>query len=412
MRNKKILQINTTVNYGSHGRIAEEIGTMAIQKGWDSYIAFGRYERPSKSNLIKIGDGFDIKLHGLQTRLFDRHGLGSKNATKDLVKKIQDIQPDIIHLHNIHGYYLNYEVLFAYLSSVDTPVVWTLHDCWAFTGHCPHFEFVGCQKWVTQCFNCPQYKMYPGSFFYDGSRSNYLNKKNAFNSVSNLTIVAVSDWLARLVRESFLGHHRLEMIHNGINTTTFMPVDPGDSISRFNLENQFVILGVASPWTEKKGLMEFLKLAETLGVNDTIVLVGLDAKTIKQLPENVVGIERTENITALISLYSTAHVFINPTFEDNFPSTNLEALACGTPVITYRTGGSIEAVDHNTGFVVNQGDIEGLIAAIEIIKRKGKEAFSDACRERVRQLFDANDRYSDYFNLYDSVLSNSHKKEL
>lgn len=400
----KILQINTVVNSGSTGRIAEEIGQMAIKAGWESYIAYGRNERPSSSNLIKIGTDKDVKLHGLQTRLFDRHGLGSKNATFDFIQKVEKIKPDIVHLHNIHGYYINIEVLFHYLKNAKVPVVWTFHDCWPLTGHCSHFMFVECDKWKTQCYDCPQKTRYPASYFIDRSKKNYILKKELFNSLPNLTLVPVSQWLAGILQESFLLNYPIKVINNGINTEVFKPSLSSDFRNKYGLEDKFILLGVASVWEERKGLKDFIELSKLLDSGYQIVLVGLTKKQIKQLPENILGIERTENVEELADIYSTSDVFINPTYEDNFPTTNLESLACGTPVITYKTGGGPEAIDVSTGIVVEQGNINKLVEAIFTIKKIGKQYYSDACVNRAHKLYKKEDRYKEYIDLYESLL--------
>jgi len=250
---RTLLQINSVVNSGSTGRIAEEIGQTAISQGWESYIAYGRNKRLSQSQLIKIGTDWDIKMHGLQTRLFDRHGLGSKSATQIFIKQIEAIKPDIIHLHNIHGYYLNIEVLFNFLASTQIPVLWTLHDCWPFTGHCVYFDFVGCKKWLTQCNNCPQTRTYPASFFLDRSTQNFNLKKELFTGVHNLTLVPVSQWLANLLRQSFLKNLPIQVINNGIDIETFKPVPSNNLRFKFKLQSKFIIIGVANIWSERKG---------------------------------------------------------------------------------------------------------------------------------------------------------------
>ena len=402
---RTLLQINTVVNSGSTGRIAEDIGQLAISKNWKSYIAYGRNERPSKSNLIKIGNNWDIKWHGLQTRLFDKHGLGSINATNKLVKQIKEIAPDIIHIHNIHGYYLNIKILFNYLSKTEIPVIWTLHDCWPITGHCVYFDFVGCHKWKTQCYACPQKYTYPASYFFDRSRLNYKLKSEFFRSSSNLTLVPVSNWLAGILRESFLSKKSIQVIHNGINNNVFHPLHKKIKIrEKYNLKNRFIILGVASVWSPRKGLNDFVELSEKLNPNYQIILVGLSKKQIRTLPSNILGIEKTEDVNELVELYSASDVFVNPTYEDNFPTTNLEAMACGTPVITYKTGGSPEAIDENTGIVVENGNIEELIKAITQILRKGKESYSKDCIQRVYDHFRKEDRFNEYLQLYESRL--------
>ena len=399
-----LLQINTIINSGSHGKIAEAIGNMVMEQGWDSFIAYGRRPRASKSKLIKIGTKWDIGWHVLQTRLFDRHGLASRRATKNLIKRIKTIQPDIIHLHNIHGYYLNIEILFAYVSNANIPVVWTLHDCWSFTGHCSYFDFIKCEKWKSQCKACPQKEEYPSSFFIDRSEKNFLLKKELFSNLSNITLVPVSNWLKDILKESFLKNSPVKVIYNGINTDVFYPVASKAIRTKYNLHEKFIILGVASPWSLRKGLKDFIKLSEKLGLGYQIILVGLSSKQKNALPKNIIGIERTENFNELVQLYSVSDVFVNPTYEDNFPTTNLESLACGTPVVTYRTGGSPEAIDSSTGMVVDKGDMDGLINAIQQIHLKGKSFYSSACRARAVQLFSKEDRFKEYMDLYQELL--------
>ena len=398
-----LFQINTSVNSCSHGRIAEEISKLAIEQGWESYIAYGRAKMPSVSHTIKIGTHWDIKWHGLETRLFDRHGLASKKATKDLIMQIEKIQPDIIHLHNIHGYYLNIEILFDYLAKANIPVVWTFHDCWGLTGHCSNFEFIGCEKWKTQCYSCPQIREYPASYFIDRSTKNYLLKKKLFTSVKNMSIIPVSNWLRDIVKFSILAQYPIQVINNGIDTHIFTPMNGNAMRQKLGLINSFILLGVANVWKSRKGLDDFLQLSKELSNNCKIVLVGLSNKQLNKLPSNIIGIARTENVGQLAELYSIADLFINPTWEDNFPTSNLEALACGTPVLTYNTGGSIEAITPEIGFVVEQGDINGILNAVNIVKEKGKTYYSNACRERAVKFYNNEDRYQEYIDLYNKI---------
>src|SRR5690554_899943 len=401
---KKLLQINSVVNSGSTGRIAEEIAHTAIASGWESYIAFGRNERYSESNLIRIGNDLGIKMHGLQTRLFDRHGLGSVKSTKLFIQQVDKIKPDIIHLHNIHGYYINIEILFNYLSKVDVPVVWTLHDCWSITGHCTHFSYVGCEKWRTKCYSCPQKNEYPASLFIDRSEKNYILKNELFNSLSNLTLVPVSQWLSDILKDSFLQKYPSSVINNGINTSVFKPFGNNEFRERYGLQNKFILLGVAGIWSQRKGLEDFIELSKTLGADYQIILVGLTRKQKDQLPVEILGIERTESVEELAELYASSDVYINTTYEDTFPTTNLESLACGTPVITYNTGGSPESIDESTGIVVEQGNISKLVEAIRVIKDNGKQYYSDACVNRVNRLYKKEDRYKEYIDLYESLI--------
>lgn len=405
IQNKKsLLQINTVVNSGSHGRIAEELGLLAMENGWASYIAYGRNTRPSKSELIKIGNNRDIYLHGLQTRLFDRHGLGSRSATRELIRQMDEIDPSIIHLHNIHGYYLNIEVLFNYLASKKTPVVWTFHDCWAFTGHCTHFDYIGCLKWKTECFCCPQKSEYPSSILFDRSRRNYALKRKLFTSVKNLHIVTVSDWLKDIVRLSFFSDHPVTVINNGIDTNEFTPTENSALRIKYNLNGKFIILGVASVWSARKGLGVFLKLSEILDDSFSIVLVGLNANQIRNLPDSITAIPRTESIKELSQLYSMADVYLNPSVEETFGLTTIESMACGTPAIVFNATALPEVITDQTGFVVEKGDIQSIIDCIIKVKLEEKSKFSAQCIERVKDFYNKNDCYQHYFKLYDSLL--------
>lgn len=397
----KALQINTTVSTTSTGRIAEEIGQTLQNHGHESFIAYKNLgPQGSKSDLIKIGDNLDVYLHGLKSRLLDQHGFGSKRATKNLLQKIIDIDPDVIGLHNLHGYYLNVEVLFNFLKKVQKPVIWTLHDCWPFTGHCSFFDYVSCEKWKTECHNCPLSDKYPASWLIDNSKKNFHRKKRLFNGLKNLIIVTPSRWLKNLVSQSFLSDYPVQVIHNGIDLEQFKPVETGRFEAKYKLSGKNILLGVASVWDRRKGLKYFLELSKHLDDSFRIILIGLPDEKIKQLPENIIGIQRTENIDELVSFYSAADVFVNPTLVDNFPTTNLEALACGTPVITFDTGGSPEAIDQDTGMVVQRGDSKGLHISVSKIVENGKPFYEKSCRHRAVKLYNKKDRFRDYLNLY------------
>lgn len=400
----KLLQINSVVNSGSTGRIAEEIGQAAISVGWDSLIAFGRDEKPSTSKLIKIGNDWDIKIHGLQTRLFDRHGLASKNSTRDFIKHFELFKPDIVHLHNIHGYYLNYELLFSFLKEVNIPVVWTLHDCWPFTGHCAHFSFVGCEKWKSHCYSCPQKKEYPTSLIFDRSKKNFKLKKKRFTSLPNLTLVPVSNWLSCILKESFLKIYPIKVINNGINTEVFRPITDHKFRIKHQLEVKFILLGVASIWSPRKGLRDYLELSKLLDDNYQIVLVGLTREQINKLPDNILGLERTGSVEELVELYSAADIVLNLSYEETFGLTTAEGFACGTPGIVYNATASPELIDDSTGFVVEPGDLNGLMDAIKKIKVNGKEYYSNACVNRAQRHYRKEDRFKEYIELYESLL--------
>lgn len=398
----RILQINVTCNWGSTGRIAEDIGKLIIKGGGENYIAFGREYNNSQSQLIRIGNKLDIYKHVIQSRLFDKHGLSSKKTTIKFLERIKEIKPDIIHLHNIHGYFLNFPILFGYLSKADIPVVWTLHDCWAFTGHCAYFDYVNCDRWKIQCYDCKALNTYPKAFI-DSSHKNYLLKKEYLTNIPNMVLVPVSHWLDKLVSESFLSHYKTSVIHNGINIDLFKPIIDERIIDKYQLKERFIILGLTNIWAERKGLNDILQLNQLIDHDKfQIVLVGLTKKQIKKLPLSIIGIPRTDSIEDLVKLYSHAGVYINPTWEDNFPTTNLEALACGTPVITYNTGGSPEAIDEKTGYVVPRGDVQKLHEAIKKVQ-EGNIKRED-CRLRAEKLYNKEDRFKEYIELYKSLL--------
>ena len=406
---KKLLQINPVIRTNtSTGRIMQEIGELAMANGWDSYIAYsgGRDGiKPCKSKLMPVGGKADVAFHGLWTRLTDRHGLASWGATRQFIKEIEALKPDVIHIHNIHGYFLNYKLLFEYLNSADIPVIWTVHDCWLYTGHCYYYSSVGCDRWESGCGTCPQRKAFPTSWFIDASRRNYADKDKAFNSIQDkLTIVPVSEWIRGEMSRSFLKDCRFQVIHNGIDLEVFdVQVDDKSVREKYNLGTKRIILGLASIWCKEKGWDDFVKMSGMLNEDEVIVMVGVSEEQMKRLPSNVVAIRRTENIRQLAELYSAATAFVNPTWQDNYPTVNLEAIACGTPVVTYRTGGSIEAVTEKTGFVVEQGDVKGLLEAVRRIAERGKVKYTADCRAYALANFRKEDRYADYLKLYENI---------
>ena len=390
-----LLQINVTANWGSTGKIAEQIGMLAMKHGWESYIAYGRMMNPSKSKLIKIGKQWDVYRHYAEGRYLDKEGLASRRPTAAFLKTIDEIMPDIVHLHNIHDHYLNYPLLFEYLAKKRIPVVWTQHDLWAVTGGCCYIPDE-CSKWKEQCCDC----MLRKGFMIDRSKRNFELKKQLFGSLNSLTIVPVSDWLGGIIKESYLKDSQMQVIHNGIDTNLFRP-QVTDIHQKYGMVGKKIVLGVASEWSRRKGLEDLLKLVKLLPKNEYgIIIVGKildDTHTEISSGCNVIFIDRTQNALELAALYSAASVFVNPTYQDNYPTTNLEAMACGTPVITYRTGGSPEAVDENTGVVVEQGNMDELKKAV---LKFSEEKLSNECRQRAEKLFDANKAYNEYIKLY------------
>ena len=405
---KTLLQIGGPLNYGAPGKIAEQIGLLAMRNGWESYMAHGnKYQNPSSLKTFQTVTKCQEVCHEVQSLLFDNHGLASRKETKKLCSFIDEISPDVIHLHNIHGYYLNYQVLFEYLKGTSIPIVWTLHDCWSITGHCSHFDFIGCNKWKTQCNHCPGLKIYPRSLFVDHSKRNYELKKSLFSSVSDrLTLVPVSNWIADFARQSFLSKANIKTIHNGIDIDVFSPQETSDLREKFNLGEKKVILGVASPWTPTKGGKDWIKLREVLPQDKyKLIMIGLNDKQLSSLPEGIIGLGHTNSARELAQYYTLADIFLNTTYVDNFPTVNLEALACGTPVVTYNTGGSPEAIDDNTGIVVEKGNIDGAAKAIIQLTRMDKEILEKACRERTVSLFNKDNCFRAYIDLYGEIMS-------
>jgi putative colanic acid biosynthesis glycosyltransferase len=394
----KLLQINSTVNYGSTGRIAEDLGKYVIKNGGESVIAYGRYNNESASSLVKIGSSKDQFVHLLGTRLFDTHGFHSKNATKKLIKQIEKINPDLIHLHNIHGYYLNIEALFSFLKKINKPVIWTLHDCWAFTGHCCHYERVGCDKWKTACHTCPLQFLYPESKWIDNSTQNFINKKDIFNGVENLTIVAVSKWLGSQVQQSFLKEYPLERIYNGIDQTIFKPKDRILLKEKFGYTDQQIILGVANEWSEGKGLGMFIEMSTLLKSDLVILLVGLNANQIKTLPHNIIGINRTENQNELADYYAMADVFVTPSVAETFGLVVAEALSCGTPCVVNNASALPELIDDKVGKVVKH-NAESYVKAIYELLSIPKQEYAQTTLEKAKQ-FSIERHLKSYYDLY------------
>ena len=415
----RVFHVSGAINYGAPGRIVEQIGLLAEKNGYECLVAHStRNENPSQLRHYAMTTRWQEVFHALGAKFLDLHGLLSTAQTRELVERIKDYQPDIIHLHNIHGYFCNFKVLFEYLDSVDTPVVWTLHDCWSFTGRCFHFVGVDCYKWKTGCYDCKAEPSYTVSKYYDRSKELYALKKRLFSSVKNLTLVPVSDWQAAFLKDSFLKDCNVYTIHNGVDIEKFRPMNGNRLRNKHKLDGKFVILGVASPWNTRKGLDDFYLLRTMLSDEFAIVMVGLTSKQIEKLPDGIIGIARTESQQELAEYYSMADVFVNLTYLDTFPTTNLEALACGTPVVTYRTGGSPEAISdvenvkmvkdgiecYPTGMVVEQGDVEGIIRSIRELRQRPINA--NVCRQRAVEHFDKDKCFEKYIGLYENLLKN------
>lgn len=400
---RTLFQINVVANSGSTGRIVEGISEVMINNDWTCHTAFGRWANPSNAHLYKIGNKWGTYFHYLISQLFDMHGLASVYATKRLILKIREVKPDLIHLHNIHGYYLNYPLLFNFLSEFDIPVVWTLHDCWAYTGHCVHYTSVNCNNWKKGCHDCPNLQDYPGALLFDHSKKNYQLKKHFFTSIPQLTIVTVSEWLANEVRQSFLNKYPVRVIHNGVDVNVFRPVR-SRARAKYNIKDRFLILGVATVWDARKGLSDFIKLAEHLSSDEKIILVGLNQKQISQLPSNIIGLKKTENVDELVELYSSADLFVNFSMEETFGLTTAESMACGTPVLVYNSTACPEIVTDETGFIIEPHDIDKVLSTVKLLKSVGKQFYSNNCRSYILKNFRKEDKYEEYASLYREFL--------
>lgn len=360
----KILIINSVAGIRSTGRIVTDIADQFIDAGHECRIAYGRESVPEKYQSIcyKIGTNLDSYVNVIKARIFDNEGFNAKKTTKEFIKWANNYDPDVLWLHNLHGYYINIHILFNWIKSrPDMEVRWTLHDCWAFTGHCSYFSAARCTKWKNGCSDCKQKSSYPQSIFRDNCKENYEQKKADFSGVKSLTLITPSKWLAELVNHSFLSEYKVEVVHNTIDETFFHPT-PSNFLQKHSLTDKKILLGVASIWDHRKGLEDFLELNQMLDDSWKIVLVGLNDKQIKNIPKDILCIKRTNSAKELAEIYTAADVFLNLTYEDNYPTVNLEAQACGTPCITYRTGGSIESVPPEN--IVEQHDLRRIVSLI------------------------------------------------
>lgn len=400
----RILQINNVYDVGSTGRIATDIYKTLKQHGHDGYIAYGYdYNHGQYVDSYRIESIPILKFSILLTRVFGKHGYYNQFGTKKLINWIDAIKPDVIHLHNIHGHYINIELLFRYFKKINIPIVWTLHDCWSFTGHCAYFDMLGCDKWKNGCGSCKGLNNYPFTWFFDRTKEIFENKKRLFTSLDEMVIVTPSKWLANLTTQTFLNRYPIKVINNGIDLDIFKPTD-SNFREKYQLKGKKIVLAMANGFEKRKGIDYIVELAKNLSDNYKIVLVGLIKRQMDLVPENCIGIMNTNNTNEIAEIYSVADVFINPTLEDNFPTTNIEALACGTPVITFKTGGSPESVDETVGAVVEKGNLKELKAAILKICEVGKDYYSSNCRNRALDKYSKVERYDEYIRLYKTIV--------
>ena len=398
----KIIQINTVLGIGSTGRTCVELESVLIDRDIESFIAFG-YGSSVDRNHYQIGSKIDHYLHNICSRIFGVQGFFSKRSTKKFIRYLRVLNPDIIHLRNLHGNYLNYELLFKYLNTLEIPVIWTLHDCWPYTGKCVHYTAVSCDKWKSQCENCPQIKKYPPSLFLDRSRTMYDKKKELFTSLKNGHILTVSDWLAKEVSLSYLNKYPIKRIYNWIDTETFTPLKDGSKLKVMS-RSKFNVLGVSAGWnTGDSKLADFISLSEMLTSEYQIVLLGALGRGVK-LPNNIIHIPFVSSKKDLAKIYSEADVYVHLSIEDTFGKVIAEALSCGTPVIGYNSTAIPELFDKNCGFVVPVGNLKLVVDSIEVIRAKGKDYYSSYCVDYVNDKFSYSKNSNQIVEFYNSVM--------
>lgn len=392
----KVLQINCA-SFGSTGNLAKSIHNALISQGHESRIYYG-VGSSDNAFIEPVGSMTDVHIHSVLSRYTAKQGYFSHIPTKKLMGKIKEFDPDVIHLHNLHGSYINLQILFNFLKKYNKKIVITLHDCWLFTGKCPHFTAVNCEKWKESCGGCPQLQRYPRSVFFDRTEKNLNDKKKWFKDFSDLHIVAVSDWLKNVANESFLSKYPITAIPNGIDTSVFYPRHDSKVREKYEIGNSFMILGVASAWAGK-GLSEFVTLAEK-HTDKKIVLVGLTEEESKGLPKNVIPVPRTESREELAEIYSTADVFINLSLEETFGLVVGEALACGTPAIVYDSTACPELITEGTGFVAEPNNIDQINEYIEKISKNTKEQYTALCVSHINENYTVEKMTDSYIKLY------------
>lgn len=414
----KVLLINTTYkNGGSTGRIVYDLKSLIQQNNIDCYVAYGVGDEIDDNNTIRLQSKLELKINQFKSRLFARHGFYNKKATERLLKFMDEIKPDIVHLHNIHGFYIHVGMLFDYLKNHNIPVVWTLHDCWSFTGWCAYFDYSKCLRWQSHCYNCPSKNDYPKAWISARAKTNFDRKKTTFCGVKNLTLVTPSKWLADLTRFSFLNEYPVHVINNGVDINEFKPKKTNFK-EILGIQDKKMILAVAGGLAKRKGRDYLLNLPSLLNDNEVLVILGIKKEQSSLLPQrNCIGIAYTKSIQELANIYSSADVFINTTLEDNFPTTNIEALACGTPVVTFNTGGSVEPVmddeDINelekcvitkVGGVVPKGDLDNMLRLVRKIIYSDKMNYMESCKNKAIKKYNKEHQYYQYMQLYKKII--------
>lgn len=400
----RVAQINSVCGQGSTGRITVELSEMLSNNGINNHIYYGVGTSEFKSS-TKFSSDLYVKYNILKTRLFGKHSFYSKTGTKRLIKFLKNYQPDVIHLHQPHGHYINIKLLINFINEHEIPLVLTLHDCWIFTGHCVHFTVANCEKWKTGCGGCPQLKQYPKSLIFDRTAESFRDKNILLNSIKNVSFVAISDWIYSISKQSMIKNQKVFKIYNGIDTKIFLPKNVNYLRSMYDFQSKFVVLGMANKWITNNNTSNLSRFMEKMDDDVVFVLIGVTPDQKASLPRNVFGVERISDINKLADFYSLADVFVNLSYEDSFGLVSAEALSCGTPVVAYNSTACGEIVGNdNCGKIVSLGNFDDVISAVKHIKMNGKSYYTQNCRERVLAMYDKDNTYREYLNLYNSLL--------
>ena len=396
----KVLQINSVYGSGSTGNIVKNLMLTMRDEGIEPLAAYGIGKEVKDSNILKFSDNLSVNTDILLSRITGRAGCFNRKGTAVLINLIKEKQPDIIHLHNIHGFYINVPMLLKFLKQYGRPVVWTMHDCWTFTGHCAHFETIDCDKWHTHCENCKGLWKYPTSYK-DRSKKNFDEKKELFSGLQKLTIVAPSQWLAECVKSSYLKDYQVRVINNGIDLNVFRPIKT-NLRSELGINDGAMILGMANKWLNPRNKDTVMNIAEALEGKGKAVIIGSEEQN---MHKNIICVPTVTNASKMAEYYSVADMFINLTLEDTFPTVNIEALACVIPIITYKTGGSPEILNGDTGYCVDKFDFNDIIEKIDVILRNGRSFYEEKCIARANNRYDYKKKFLEYIELYKEIMA-------
>lgn len=398
----KVLQINATYGYGSTGLIMKDIGEALESSGGEAHFAYQTANGHVK-NGYAVGNMLDHRAHAILCRLFGRQGYYSKGATKKLIRYIEKIKPDVVHLHNLHSNFVHLNFLLHFLGNNDIPTVITMHDCWCFTGKCFHYVDVGCDGFTKDCKNCPKKKAPPASIFFDCSSGVLRDRNKYIHAIPRLKIIGCSEWICREARKGFMKDLDIEVIRNGVDTTVFKALDKDELKREKGLDGKFVIMGMANKWLLPSNAEFFEKAMSSLCDNDRVLLVGCSEEQINNLGkygDKLIAVGFIKNREELAKLYASADVFVNVTHADTLPTVNMESICCGTPVVTYDSCGSPELILDGCGYVVDENDVDELIKKIELVKKTDFGNIAEIGKEK----FDKNTCYKDYVRLYEDMI--------